>query len=287
MAKPQQPAPPTAGPAPVVNSGGAEKTLRGVVASRSDVGKTRSNNEDNFTVFELGKKATHNATEGMPLSLAGTGFLIAVADGMGGHSSGQVASKLCIETLPAEVAKGLPVESGFGDLLRKAIETTNEVIHTAAQQDQANKGMGTTLTAVWLIGRQAVIGQVGDSRAYRLRKGEYTQLTNDQTVLNSVSEAEREALINTPFENMLLQAVGALPHVDADITAVDLHVGDCFLLCSDGLYRVVKPEQMAEVLKRSDSLPQKAAALIQMANDGGGPDNVTVILCEVQAAEAD
>jgi serine/threonine protein phosphatase PrpC len=272
------------------NPPGAGSTPRGLVATLSDVGRTRSNNEDNFIVLDVGQKKTQRPREGVSLSFVAPGFLLVVADGMGGHSSGQVASQLCVDTVPAEVLKALPESAAtaeeYGQALRQAVETANEVIHTAAQRESANKGMGTTMTAAWLVGTQAVIAQVGDSRAYLLHKGQYTQLTQDQTVLNSVSEVEREALLNTPFENMLLQAVGALPQLDVALTTTDLSPGDFLLLCSDGLYRVVKPEQMAEVLQRPEPLAKKAETLIQMANDGGGPDNVTVILCEVQAGEA-
>jgi protein phosphatase len=110
-------------------------------------------------------------------------------------------------------------------------------------------------------------------------------LTRDQTLLNSVGEAEREALLNTPFENMLLQAVGAMERLEVPVEVTELEAGDSLLLCSDGLYRVVTPKQMAEVLGRPGPLQEKAKTLIDMANDGGGPDNVTVVLCQITAAD--
>lgn len=268
-----------------------EKILEVVVAAVSNMGRTRSNNEDNYIVFHYADRKPDRPAEEVHLSTALPGFLLVVADGMGGHSSGQVASRLCVENLPAELVKLLPdggdSPEASGAALKEAISTTNNLIHSEAQRSASDKGMGTTLTTAWIRQDKAVLGQVGDSRAYLLRQGQITQATHDQTVLNSVSEAEREALMNTPFENMLLQAVGAMPTVEADITTLDLHPGDSLLLCSDGLYRVVKPEQMAEVLQSPASNQQKAEALIQMANDGGGPDNITVIICQVQEGKTE
>jgi serine/threonine protein phosphatase PrpC len=274
----------------VTKSAKAQGAVSGIVGAVSDVGRSRSNNEDNYVIFDYARKKADRPAKEVRLSSARPGFLLVVADGMGGHSSGQVASQLCVDTLPPELVKLLPdggdTPEASGEALKAAISTTNAVIHGEAQRKASDKGMGTTLTTAWIMGSKAVIGQVGDSRAYLLRKGQITQLTHDQTVLNSVSEAEREALVNTPFENMLLQAVGALPTVEADISTTELQTGDFLLLCSDGLYRVVQPEEMAEVLKGSESNQKKAETLIQMANDGGGPDNVTVIICEVQGGKA-
>jgi serine/threonine protein phosphatase PrpC len=274
----------------VTKSAKAQGAVSGIVAAVSDVGRSRSNNEDNYVIFDYARKKADRPAKAVRLSSARPGFLLVVADGMGGHSSGQVASQLCVDTLPAELVKLLPkggdTSKASGEALKEAISTTNAVIHSEAQRKASDKGMGTTLTTAWIMGSKAVIGQVGDSRAYLLRQGQITQLTHDQTVLNSVSEAEREALMNTPFENMLLQAVGALPTVEADISTTELQTGDFLLLCSDGLYRVVQPEKMAEILKGPESNQKKAETLIQMANDGGGPDNVTVVVCEVQGGKA-
>ena len=271
---------------PVAKTPTVQSGLMGVVAAVSDVGQSRSNNEDNYVVFKYAQKKAERPPQEVRLSSTRPGFLLVVADGMGGHSSGQVASQICVDTLPAELVRLLPkggkTPEESGQALKEAISITNGVIHNEAQRKASDKGMGTTLTTAWIVESEAVIGQVGDSRAYLLRQGQITQITHDQTVLNSVSEAEREALINTPFENMLLQAVGALPTVEAEITTTELQPGDFLLLCSDGLYRVVQREEMAEVLQRSDSHQTKAETLIQMANDRGGPDNVTVIVCGMQ-----
>jgi len=269
----------------VAKSAQGGKALSVVVAAVSNMGRSRTNNEDNYIIFHYGDRKADRPAQEVHLSTALPGFLLVVADGMGGHSSGQVASRLCVETLPDELVKLLPdggdTPEASGQALKEAISATNSLIHSEAQRNAADKGMGTTLTTAWIREDKAVLGQVGDSRAYLLRQGQITQVTHDQTVLNSVSETEREALMNTPFENMLLQAVGAMPTVEAEISTTDLLPGDFLLLCSDGLYRIVKPDQMADVLKRPESNQQKAETLIQMANDGGGPDNITVIICQV------
>lgn len=278
MAKRQRTAP----AASVGRTGGA---LYGSVAALTDVGQNRKNNEDNLLIFDFHQKSALSPGAEVRVSFEQLGLLLAVADGMGGHSSGQVASQLCVDNLPVALlqllGEGDSAAKDHGSALRRAVEVTNEAIFNASRKSAELEGMGTTLTAVWLMGSQAIVAQVGDSRAYLLHQGQLTQLTRDQTVLNSVSEIEREALLNTPFENMLLQAVGAMSHLEVAISTVELTPGDCLLLCSDGLYRVVTPEQITEILRRPDSLQEKARTLIAQANAGGGPDNVTTVLCRV------
>lgn len=275
----------------VIGSARAEDLLRGTVAAASDVGKIRSNNEDSFLVFDLQKKASPEIGPEVRLPFARPGFLLAVADGMGGHSSGQVASQLCVDTLPAELLKILPDSAStveeFRNALREAVEATNRVVYTTGRQNPANEGMGTTLTAAWIAGTQAIVAQVGDSRAYLLHQDSLRQLTRDQTVLDSVSEAEREALLHTPLENMLLQAVGSMARLEVAVSTAELTPGDFLLLCSDGLYRVLSAPQLTAVLQEPQSGHEKVQTLIQRANQAGAPDNVTAILCEVQRSEAE
>lgn len=254
------------------------------LAGLTDVGKSRSNNEDNFVVFDL---RTHELLEAPArLTIQDPGILLAVADGMGGHNAGQVASQLCVANLPAELLKALPEgeEPDWHEALIDAIGATNRGIFQEAHRSSELQGMGTTLTVACLTGNQAWVAQVGDSRAYLLHEGRFVQLTQDQTVLNSLQPAEREAFQNSPLESMLLQAVGAMIELDVVVTPTSIAAGDSLLLCSDGLYRVVTPQQMAEVLSRTDSPEKKARSLIDQANKGGGPDNVTVIICEISGS---
>jgi len=264
------------------HSGGG---VHGIITALSDMGRSRKNNEDNFLLYDLRQQSSFKSTSDSSHAFTSPGLLVGVADGMGGHNSGQVASRLCVDNLPGALlqllpAAGAPCEE-YAAALKRAVEVTNEAILKAAKKSNELEGMGTTLTAVWLLGEAALVAQVGDSRAYHLRAGNFAQLTRDQTLLNSVGEAEREALLNTPFENMLLQAVGAMERLEVPVETTKLEPGDSLLLCSDGLYRVVTPAEMAEVLKSTETLAAKAKTLIDMANAGGGPDNVTVVLCQI------
>ncbi|HEX9764535.1 MAG TPA: protein phosphatase 2C domain-containing protein [Candidatus Acidoferrales bacterium] len=259
--------------------------MAGTLVVCTDVGRSRSHNEDNFLIFDVRQHTKLEAGKELRYSFASPGLLVGVADGMGGHSSGQVAAQLCVETLPAEFLKRLP-ENPSGDtdwdaLLAQAVHATNEALLTTAKGNREYEGMGTTLTTALFLGRQARIAQVGDSRCYLFRGGNLTQLTQDQTVFNTLGEEERAALRDTPFENMLLQAVGAMAKLEVITTDIQLRPADLLLFCSDGLYKVVTNEEMAEVLKGEGGLKKKADVLIERANNAGGPDNITVILCQV------
>jgi len=272
-------------PASVEGSPQQSAHLTGTLVVCTDVGRSRSHNEDNFVIFDVRQRSKLGADKEVRYSFAAPGLLVAVADGMGGHSSGQVASQLCVETLPAEFLKRLPESPGddtdWDALLAQAVHATNEALLTTAKGNREYEGMGTTLTTALFLGRQARIAQVGDSRCYLFRGGNFTQLTQDQTVFNTLGEEERAALRDTPFENMLLQAVGAMAKLEVVTTDIQLRPGDLLLFCSDGLYKVVTNEEMVGVLKGEGGLKQKAGVLIERANNAGGPDNITVILCQV------
>jgi len=258
------------------------------LAALTDLGRIRQNNEDSFLVYDLRRRAPFPPEDKAQPSFARPGLLLAVADGMGGHSSGQVASRLCVDNLPLALLELLPEGDApaeeCGEALRRAVEVTNEAIFNTARHSDELKGMGTTLTVAWLLERQALVAQVGDSRAYLYRENTLTQLTHDQTVLNALSEEERAALVNTPFENMLLQAVGAMERLEVVVSRTDLAPGDSLLLCSDGLFKAVSAEQMVEILKKASSPQEKVKGLVAAANAAGGPDNVTTVLCQLVPA---
>ncbi|MGH9780012.1 MAG: PP2C family protein-serine/threonine phosphatase [Candidatus Acidiferrales bacterium] len=272
-------------PASVEGSPQQSAPLAGTLVVCTDVGRSRSHNEDNFLIIDVRQHTKLEAGKELRYSFASPGLLVGVADGMGGHSSGQVAAQLCVETLPAEFLKRLPEKPGddtdWDALLAQAVHATNEALLTTAKGNREYEGMGTTLTTALFLGRQARIAQVGDSRCYLFRGGNLTQLTQDQTVFNTLGEEERAALRDTPFENMLLQAVGAMAKLEVITTDIQLRPADLLLFCSDGLYKVVTNEEMAEVLKGEGGLKKKADVLIERANNAGGPDNITVILCQV------
>jgi PPM family protein phosphatase len=236
----------------------------------TDVGRMRTNNEDSY----LSERP-----------------VAAVADGMGGHNAGEVASAIAIEELAGLRGMGpWPNERAATDDLKRAIVRANRRIREMAAGDRELNGMGTTLVAV-LEDRESVhLANVGDSRAYLLRQGELTQVTVDHTLVQelvddgklSPKDAERH-----PQRSMITRALGVDHEVEIDLFTYKLQPGDRLVLCSDGLSDVLNPTQIRNVLLRVRD-PQKAAErLVAMAVEGGGPDNVTVIVVDTMEADAE
>ena len=258
----------------------------------SDVGRVRKNNEDNFVVSNLttGEVSLTPALCNHQVGPRGTLFL--VADGMGGEASGAVASQICATTVPKRLYDNLKSlgnvsETNFVLLLREAIEYANQIIFQKAQSEPAYRGMGTTTTAAALFGAHLFGAQVGDSRAYVLRNQQIVQLTRDQTYLNYLAEIGAEVPEDPEKDSrrsILTQAVGSSETVDVKVSYTKVRQGDSLLLCSDGLYNMVKSPDMAGVLEKNDPLPEKCKSLIERANANGGTDNVTVILVRLQGS---
>ena len=238
----------------------------------SHVGKKRQNNEDSCLFF---------APE--PDTLERRGYLMAVADGMGGASAGERASRLCLEQL-ADWFYSPRVKGLVPHALRYALHMANEAVFTEAINNPEFEGMGTTLSAIALLGNWAYLAQVGDSRIYLRRpdKG-FFQMTEDHSL---VAEQLRSGLINETeaknhlLKNLITRAVGIKDSVEADFFAVQLHRGDTVLLCSDGLSNMVPDKQLDEYMALED-LNDTAAKLLQGALDGGGTDNITFVLLRV------
>jgi protein phosphatase len=236
----------------------------------TDVGRMRTNNEDSY----LSERP-----------------VAAVADGMGGHNAGEVASAIAIEELAALRGMGpWPNERAATDDLKRAIVRANRRIREMAAGDRELNGMGTTLVAVLEDGDSVHLANVGDSRAYLLRQGELTQVTVDHTLVQelvddgrlSPKDAERH-----PQRSMITRALGVDREVEIDLFTYKLLPGDRLVLCSDGLSDVLNPAQIRNVLLRVRD-PQKAAErLVAMAVEGGGPDNVTVIVVDTTEAGAE
>ena len=237
--------------------------MRLVFAAATDVGRMRKNNEDSYLSAE-------------PVA--------AVADGMGGHSAGEVASAIAIEELATLGDRGpWENETAATDDLKQAILRANRRIREMAASDRKLNGMGTTLVALLQDGDMVHVANVGDSRGYLLRQGELSQVTVDHSLVQelvddgrlSPKDAERH-----PQRSVITRALGIDPEVEFDLFTYKLQVGDRLLLCSDGLSDVVEPTQIRNVLLRVRS-PQKAARqLITVANEQGGPDNITVIVVD-------
>ncbi|MET7333400.1 Stp1/IreP family PP2C-type Ser/Thr phosphatase [Nonomuraea sp. NPDC005650] len=230
-------------------------------AARSDVGLLREGNED---------------------SAYASGRLLAVADGMGGHAHGEVASSVAI----AAMASLEEAQQG-GDLLNTieaAVRDANRKLHEMVGRDPSLKGMGTTLTAMLWHGTQVALVHVGDSRAYLLRRGELYQITHDHTLVQQLVDDGRitpEEAATHPQRSILLRALDGSGEVDPDLTLREAQVGDRYLLCSDGLSGVVSAETLHATLTNIDDPEEVVRQLIDLANRGGGPDNITCVLADV------
>ncbi len=240
-------------------------------ASLTDVGVRRSHNQDAFAVL--------TATDAEQWQ--GRGHLFLVADGMGAHAVGEMASKIAVDNIPHIYTKY--VQEGAHAALRKAFVETNFAIHNRGQQNREFEGMGTTATALVLGPEGAWVGHVGDSRAYRVRDGRIEQLSFDHSLVWELARRQRvrpEELQGIPT-NVIVRSLGPEPLVQVDIEGPHpLRSGDIFVLCSDGLSGPVTDREIGAVVT---ALPPKEACqfLVDLANLQGGPDNITVLVVRV------
>jgi protein phosphatase len=210
------------------------------------------------------------------------GHWFVVADGMGGHAGGATASRLAVETILAGESGGPEPDAR----LRRAFQSANTRIHQAALDDARLAGMGTTAVALAFERGRCWVGNVGDSRAYRLRGDVLEAVSQDHSV---VAEFVRRGYISAaqarthPRRNELLRSLGTLAEVEVDVDPVDAAPGDTFMLCSDGLCGVIEDESIEEIL-RTGSAADAAEALIAAANNRGGPDNITVQVIRIPEA---
>lgn len=226
------------------------------VGARSDVGRVREGNEDSYMVQDP---------------------LFAVADGMGGHQGGEVASSLALETLK-QIA-----EEPEGELAG-VVQEANRVVFRKASEDPGLAGMGTTLTAVLSDGEVLRLAHVGDSRAYLLRDGELKRITKDHTIVERLVEegriTEREAEIH-PQRSILTRALGVDEEIQVDEDTIEVTPGDRLLLCSDGLTGMVSEEDIERILRESAEPQEASEQLVDAANEAGGQDNITAVVIDV------
>jgi serine/threonine protein phosphatase PrpC len=236
------------------------------------VGIIRSGNEDNY------------------LMLPEKGMFI-VADGMGGHAAGEVASEMAVQM----IARGLQgvlgqSESEATQMMRRAIHESNAAIFQRTVDEPEKRGMGTTATAMVINGPRYVVGQVGDSRAYLLRDGELSQLTKDHSYVQEQVDAgylTPEQARTHPYSNVITRCVGANSDVVPDIYVGTLKTEDLFLLASDGLTGMLEDHELLSILQTDSQPAVLVDSLVSEANRRGGLDNITVIIVRVDAAEGD
>ena len=237
------------------------RTRKGALTSfgsRTDIGCLRDHNEDSLVV---------------------TPPLFAVADGMGGHAAGEVASEIAVRVL-SELAPEHP----DGEALGRAIEEANRAVIQAAREGRGRQGMGTTMTAAMLEGERLVIAQVGDSRAYLLHQGKLQQLTRDHSLMADMIEAGQltpEEARTHPQRSVITRALGSDAHLHPDIYEINVETGDRLLICSDGLSGMIFDDQIENTLRRVQDPQRCASQLVNEAIAAGGHDNVTVIVADV------
>ncbi len=212
--------------------------------------------------------------------------LFAVADGMGGHHAGEIASRLAAAALREDGGRGEGGEEHVAALIQEA----NRRVHERQADDPSLSGMGTTITAALVVGDTIAIGHVGDSRAYRIRAGELEQLTEDHSLVAELQRSGKlspEEAASHPQRSVITRALGTDPDVDVDTFTVEARAGDVYLLCSDGLTSMVDDEEIRSIVEQhGDDLARATKELIRRANKGGGEDNITVVVFEL-GEEAD
>jgi serine/threonine protein phosphatase PrpC len=252
--------------------------LRVRFAGDTNVGMKREHNEDSFYLPKAERLAI-------------------VADGMGGHASGEVASRLAVETVVSHFEKTSderpptwPFRADFGkkqdiNRLVTAIKLANLKIHDEAQRNPACRGMGTTLVSTVLSEDTMIIGHVGDSRLYRLREGSFDQLTEDHSLLNDYIKMKHltaDEIAAFPHKNVIVRALGMKATVEVDVIVEEPRLGDVYVLCSDGLSGMVSDAEIAALVANEPDIDRMCDRLISKANGNGGLDNVTVVAIRVE-----
>lgn len=262
--------------------------IRVKVFAKTDTGRTREHNEDNFLVADLTQGEASLKPHVRDHELGERGSLFVVADGMGGAAAGELASEMATQTIFSYLVDrwrgdSEPTAQRFALRIKEAVETANERIHAHAKAHPEVRGMGTTATAVGVLADHLYLSQVGDSRAYLIRDGRAHQLTKDQSLMQRLVEAgelTEEEAAQSERRNIILQALGPDAKIKVDLTHQELRRGDVLVLCSDGLSGQVKKDEIAKVAESATDLVQACDHLITMANERGGPDNITVIIAQ-------
>jgi serine/threonine protein phosphatase PrpC len=238
----------------------------------SDRGKVRSSNEDSYAANAQDK-------------------LFLVADGMGGHAAGEIASRIAAETVNEWVKARRSEGLAPAQILQEALREANARVYEAQHNNPAYGGMGSTLTALWFHDRRYHIAHVGDSRAYLLRNATLDQLTRDHSLvwhLYEIGKLKKANLSTHPQKSLITRSIGTHAEVEIDMEQGDIHYGDVFLLCSDGLTDALSDDDIGRILSDCRRSPSELGdALVNAANAAGGPDNITVIVIRVNQDAAE
>ena len=265
--------------------GRPSKSIRVEIFGKTDLGRTRDHNEDRFLVADLTRK-TSSLQPVRRHDIGPRGTLLVVADGMGGAAAGELASEMATDAIYDHLVKTLGDEDEvtpqrFAYRLKEAVEVANANIHAHARAHPEVRGMGTTTTAAGVLNDHLYLTQVGDSRAYLIRAGQAHQITKDQSLMQRLVEAgelTEEEAAQSERRNIILQALGPDPKVKVDLTHQEVRRGDILVLCSDGLTGQVKKEEIAQIVSGTTDLSAACDQLIALANQRGGPDNITVVV---------
>ena len=243
-------------------------------AARTDVGMIRSGNEDSFAV-----------------DLSESRGVFMVADGMGGHAAGEVASEMAVQIVVRELGAVQDLQaSDAGPRIGAALRHANRSIHDRTIAETDKQGMGTTASVLLVSGARYLIGQVGDSRVYLLRDGALVQLTKDHSYVQEqvdLGNLTPEQARYHPYSNVITRCVGASPEVEPDVYAGEVQPGDVFLVASDGLTGMVDDRRLQQLLMARTIPDRKVQALIAEANGRGGLDNITAIVVQVEAGDGE
>ena len=241
------------------------------VFTKTDVGMVRSMNQDSFLISE-------NQDNGLNLYI--------LADGMGGHKGGEIASKVAVKAVSKYITEKFDEISkdkqSILDLLEESIEFANSAIYEESEEDEELQDMGTTLEVLLIYKRKIYIGHIGDSRIYRIRKNRMKKITTDHSYVEKLiqdGEITREESYHHPKKNLLMKALGTDETVEPDLLYTVLNKNDILIICSDGLTNMVREEKIFDIVKENNS-DDVTDVLIDEANNAGGLDNITVIVID-------
>ncbi len=244
-----------------------------IIAGKTDIGQVRAENQD---TWRAGRRAD------------GTGWAL-VCDGMGGARAGGLASSIAAGSMEQRLSEEAPREADNGGaVLSEAVHQANQAVYQRAQEGgSATYGMGTTIAAVLVRGRDVFYAHVGDSRIYLCRASILVQLTRDHSRVQEMVEAgvitQQQAKVH-PKRNQITRALGVGPQVQVDVGSIPVQPGDCLLLCSDGLSNQLSEQQLTRVLSDTE-VYRRPAELVRLANQAGGPDNITAVVVQITEEE--